>query len=383
LVSLFADLASEMLYPVMPLFLDGIGMSAAGIGLLEGTAALVAGFGKVWFGSLSDVLQRRNIFIRLGYGLSAISKPIMGLFPAIWPVFFARLSDRVGKGMRGGARDAVLSSEAAPENRGKVFGFHRSMDTIGAVLGAGVALVWIALRPGDYQSLFLIAFVPGLISIVFTLLLPPDKPSPPKAKKRPFQGIFQFWKEAPNGYKRILVAGLGFALLNSSDILLLLRVGDSGMEPVTIVGFYIFYNIIYVLASYPFGGLADKIGFKKVYLLSILIYGGCYLGMAFATSWWSYVLIFGFYGCFAATNEGIVTAWLTHWIPKDKKGTGLGLFSFFETFAKFIASPMLGILWIVLSAEWAFGIAGGLTLILAMVFIFLLPRGLPVDKPAG
>lgn len=373
LVSLFADFASEMLYPVMPAFLDGIGMSAAGIGFLEGAAALVAGFGKAWFGSLSDQLQRRNFFIRMGYGLSALAKPMMGLIPMVVPVFLARLADRVGKGMRGGARDAVLAAEAAPEHRGKVFGFHRSMDTVGAVLGAVMALIWLEQRPDDYAALFLVAAIPGLISIGFTLFLPKEQPQPQKSPKRPFKGIFQFWAQSTPGYRRLLAAGIAFALLNSSDILLLLKAGDAGLKPTTVVALYIFYNVVYVLASFPFGGIADRVGFKSVYLLSIALYGGCYLGMGLATDTWMYWLIFGIYGCFAATNEGIVTAWLTRFIPPERKGTGLGLFAFLETFAKFVASPALGLLWLATSPEWAFAGVGIATLLLVVGLAVLLP----------
>ncbi|MFM2376786.1 MAG: hypothetical protein RLZZ165_1883, partial [Bacteroidota bacterium] len=373
LVSLFADLASEMLHPVMPLFLAGIGMNAAGIGFLEGAAALLAGFGKAWFGSLSDQLQRRNLFIRLGYGLSAFAKPVMGLFPALWPVFTARLADRIGKGMRGGARDAVLAGEAAPENRGKVFGFHRSMDTFGALLGAGFAWLWLYHRPGEYAALFLVAFLPGLLSIGLTLFLPREGKRPPQARKIPYQGIFPFWKTAPSPYKLLLVGGLAFAFLNSSDLLLLLRAGDAGRSPTSVLELYLLYNLVYALASFPLGGLADRIGFKPVYLGAVLLHGICYFWIGTADAPWAHWFIFALYGCFAAANEGIVTAWLTHFIPRDRKATGLGLYAFFETFAKFVASPLLGLLWVWTDSASAFQAIGIAAAVLALGLAVLLP----------
>jgi MFS family permease len=375
MVSLFADLASEMLYPIMPLFLEDIGMTAAGIGLLEGMASLVAGFGKAWFGSLSDRLGRRNVFVRLGYGLSALAKPVMGLFPMVGPVFVARLADRVGKGMRGGARDALLAEECSADNRGKVFGFHRSMDTIGAVLGAGLALLWLHYRPGELGALFLVAAGPGLLSVLIAMLLPKElSANPSKEPKRPFKGIFQFWNQAHPHYKRLLGAAMAFAILNSSDILLLLKAGESGLDAETVVGLYLFYNVIYVLASFPLGGLADKIGFKPVYVASIVIYGGCYVAIGLANAAWMYWVIFGIYGCFTAANEGIATAWLTKVIPKEAKATGIGLYSFLENFAKFVASPLLGLLWLSFTGVIAFQIVGYLALGLGIVFIFLLPN---------
>ncbi len=376
LVSLFADLASEMLYPIMPLFLNEIGMTAAGIGLLEGLASLVAGFGKAWFGSLSDRLGRRNIFVRLGYGLSAVAKPLMGIFPTIGPVFLARLADRVGKGMRGSARDALLSQECTPDNRGKVFGFHRSMDTLGAVFGAGLALAWLHFKPETpLAALFLVAAGPGFLSVALAMLLPKEaEPAPSKDPKRPFRGIFQFLKQASPEYKRLLGAAVAFAILNSSDILLLLKAGDAGLGTQTVVGLYLFYNIIYVLASFPLGGLADKIGFKPVYAASIVIYGFCYLGIGFANETWMYWALFGLYGCFTAANEGIATAWLTNVIPKASKATGLGMYSFLENFAKFVASPLLGLLWLAFTGNVAFQIVGLAAVSLGIAFVFILPR---------
>lgn len=372
-ISLFADLASEMLYPVLPAFLDGIGMTAAGIGLLEGAAALVAGFGKAWFGSLSDQLQRRNLFVLLGYGLSAVAKPVMGLLPTLGPVFAARLSDRVGKGMRGGARDALLTAEAPPEHRGKVFGFHRSMDTVGAVLGAAVALAWILAWPTQLDDLFLVAAIPGLLSILFALLLPREPVIPSKGIK-PFKGIFRFWGASSQDYRRILLGGVLFALLNSSDILLLLKAGESGLSLEAVIGLYLIYNVVYVLASYPLGGLADKIGFKPVYIASVLVYGVSYLAMGWASGWWEHAAVFAVYGCFTAANEGVTKAWLSLHCGKEQKATAIGLFDFSETLAKFVASPLLGLIWVAVSPAWAFGGVGVAALLLAVALIAVLPR---------
>lgn len=170
-VSLFTDVASEMLYPVMPIYLKTIGFSIVLIGVLEGFAEATAGLSKGYFGNLSDNTGKRLPFVQIGYLFSAVSKPMMALFTYPLWVFLARTIDRLGKGVRTGARDALLSDEATPETKGRVFGFHRSMDTLGAVLGPLLALVYLTYRPNDYKTLFYIAFFPGVISIAFTFLI--------------------------------------------------------------------------------------------------------------------------------------------------------------------------------------------------------------------
>ncbi len=171
LVSLFTDMASEMLYPIMPVYLKSIGFSIVFIGILEGVAEAVAGLSKGYFGHKSDTMGRRLPFVQIGYGLSALSKPMMAAFAYPLWVFFARTTDRLGKGIRTGARDALLSDEATPATKGRVFGFHRSLDTLGAVIGPLMALLFLQMHPGAYRTLFLIAFLPGALAIVCTWLV--------------------------------------------------------------------------------------------------------------------------------------------------------------------------------------------------------------------
>ena len=373
-VSLFADIASEMLYPVLPAFLDGIGFGAMGIGMLEGVAVLISGFGNVWFGSLSDQLDRRYIFIRSGYFLSAIGKPLMGLLPFVGPVFLARSVDRLGKGMRGAARDAVLVSEAAPEDRGKVFGFHRGMDTLGAVIGPVLALIFLHYYPEDLATILILSIFPGLLSVAITLFLPKEPLSKPKPDRiRPFKGIFQFWKAASPEYRRLLFGFLAFSLLNSSDLLLLLRAGDLGVPVPNVVQAYILFNIVYALMSFPLGGIGDKIGFKAVYLAGLVVFGAVYAGMAFATTEWEIYLLFALYGCFSAAHDGIAKSWLSLFISPESRATGLGLYKFSYNSVRFLASPLLGLLWLLMGGGNAFLTVGIATLACILPFIFLLP----------
>jgi sugar phosphate permease len=234
IVSFFTDVASEMLYPVMPIFLESIGFSAMLIGVLEGVAEATAGFSKGYFGKLSDLKGKRVPFVQLGYALSAISRPLMVVFTfPIW-IFLVRTLDRLGKGIRTGARDAILSDESTSENKGKVFGFHRSLDTLGAVAGPGIALLFLYYYPEKYQTLFIIAFIPGLIAVLASMLIK-EKIKEKKAdqKKPGFFSFLKYWKESPSNYRRLLVGLLVFTLVNSSDMFLLLKAKESGLSDTT------------------------------------------------------------------------------------------------------------------------------------------------------
>lgn len=373
-VSLFADISSEMLYPIMPGFLSDIGMTALGIGLLEGFVAFLAGFGKVWFGSLSDMLDRRMVFVRGGYLLSTLAKPLMGLFPSVGPVVAARGVDRMGKGLRSASRDAVLYVESRPEDRGKVFGFHRTMDSIGAVIGPIIALIYLQAYPGDYITLFLLAFLPGILGVLLTLLIREPKPEPRKVElwaslKRPWA----FWREASPTYKRMIGGFMLFALLNSSDFFLLLRADEAGMAFPDLLGAYLVYNIVYALSSWPLGGLGDRIGFRPVYLFSVLVFATCYFALGMVNdAFWLYV-IFGLYGLFTAAHAGIAKSWLTLHIPPDQKATGIGLYEFLHTAFHLLASPLIGLIWVITTGETAFILIGALAFFTFLLLLFLLP----------
>lgn len=375
LVSLFADISSEMLYPVMPAFLDSIGFGKSGIGLLEGLVALIAGFGKLYFGSWSDLLNRRVIFIRSGYFLSALAKPLMGLFPFVAPVAGARSLDRLGKGMRGSARDALLVAESAPEDRGKVFGFHRGMDTLGAVFGPLLALLYLYFYPGEYLNLFLIAFVPGMIGVALTLLLPADREKAPwRSGKKVFAGIFGFWKEASPQYRRLLAGFVLFSFLNSTDFFLLLRAGELSMGAETVIAAFIVYNLVYALAAFPIGALGDRLGFKPMFLGSVLVFALCYFLMGMKLDEWMIWGVLALYGIFQAAHDGIAKSWLSLHIPKEKRATGMGLFLFLNTIALLLANLGAGLLWDLTNGETTFTIIGVGALLIFFVLLVLWRR---------
>jgi MFS family permease len=366
LVSLFTDVASEMLYPVIPVYLKSIGFSVLLIGILEGLAEAVSGLSKGYFGNLSDRLKRRLPFVRYGYALSAVSKPMMALFTYPWWVFIARTADRLGKGIRTGARDAMLSDEATPGIKGQVFGFHRSLDTLGAVLGPICALVFLFFWPEKYRVLFFIAFLPGIIAIIVTLLLKEKQEGIIVSSKISFFDFIVYWKRSPVLYRKLVAGLLLFALFNSSDMFLLIRLKESGLNDTFLIGMYIFYNLIYALFSYPVGILADRIGLKRIFIIGLLMFAAVYLGMGFNTSLSGFIMLFFFYGIYAAATEGISRAWITNLAEKKDTATAIGTYTAFQSICTMIASMLAGYIWYRYGAVATFTLSAIFTILAAI-----------------
>lgn len=371
-ISLFTDMASEMLYPILPIYLKSIGFSVVLIGVLEGVAEAAAGLSKGYFGKLSDVSGKRVPFVQVGYALSAISKPMMAIF--IYPlwIFFARTIDRLGKGIRTGARDAILSDETTPENKGKVFGFHRSMDTMGAVLGPAFALLYLYYFPSDYKTLFFIAFIPGLLAILASFALKTKRQSAPKAKVvTPFFSFLKYWKTSPSAYRRVVTGLLVFALFNSSDVFLLLKVKEAGLDDTSVIGVYISYNLVYAIFAFPVGIIADKIGLKKIFIIGLSLFMVVYFGMSFNASLYVYIGLFFLYGIYAAATEGISKAWISNITDKKDTATAIGTYSGLQSLCAMLASSLTGFVWFQFGSTVAFVTTAVVTLMVVVYFLFL------------
>lgn len=371
IVSLFTDMASEMLYPVMPAYLRSIGFSVLLIGILEGFVEMVAGLGKGYFGKLSDVRKRRLPFIRGGYGLSALSKPLLAVsaFPP-W-VFFARTLDRLGKGLRTAPRDAMLSGQTTAQYKARVFGFHRGMDTLGAVLGPAMALLFLALRPADYRMLFLIAFLPGMAAVYVTFRLREKRePFVPHEKVR-FFAFTGYVRTAPAAYRKLLAGLILFALVNSSDVLLLLRMKTSGLSDTAVIGVYIIYNLAYAVFALPAGAIADRFGIRNVFIGGLLVFAMVYGGFALTDSFGIFIGLFLLYGIYAACTEGIAKAWITNLVPKDEAATATGTFAAFSSLAALPASTLTALIWDTANAEIAFGVSAIVAVLLTFYFLRL------------
>ena len=367
IVSLFTDIASEMLYPVLPIYLKTIGFSILFIGILEGIAEATAGLSKGYFGKLSDVTGKRVPFVRLGYALSAVSKPMLVMLAHPLWVFFSRTLDRFGKGLRTGARDALLSDEATPETKGKVFGFHRSMDTLGAVIGPLLALIYLYFYPQDYVTLFYLAFIPGIITILFAFFLKDKQRTIEKSQgKTSFLSFIKYWKQSPKIYRKIVVGLLLFTLFNSSDVFLLLKAKQAGLDDAKVIGTYIFYNLIYAIFSFPLGIIADKFGLKRILILGLLIYSAVYFGFALNNNLYVFYGLFFLYGIYAAATEGISKAWLSNVTDKKDTATAIGSFSAFQSICTMLSSTIAGILWYKFGSATTFFATGSVALIVSL-----------------
>ncbi|WP_421797892.1 MFS transporter [Haliscomenobacter sp.] len=374
LISLFTDTASEMLYPIMPIYLKSIGFSIVLIGILEGVAEATAGLSKGYFGQLSDQMGRRVPFVQIGYALSALSKPMMAFFiHPIW-IFFTRTIDRFGKGIRTGARDALLSDEATPDTKGKVFGFHRSMDTFGAVLGPLLALLYLYFYPEDYLTLFYIAFIPGVLAVAASFFLQEKKLLLGKKNTSiPFLAFLGYWKKSPVDYRKLVLGLLAFTLFNSSDVFLLLKAKASGLNDTWIIGLYIFYNLIYALAAFPLGILADKIGLKKMFSIGLLLFAIVYLGMATTCNAYALAACFLLYGLYAAATEGVSKAWISNISAKGDTATAIGIYSAFQSICTMLASSLAGLIWWQFGAAATLALSGAMALVIAGYFILAIP----------
>jgi len=375
LVSMFADIASEMLYPIIPVYLQNIGFSIFLIGVLEGLAEATAGLSKGYFGNWSDRIGKRMPFVRVGYFLSALSKPMMAVFVyPIW-IFFSRTIDRLGKGFRTAPRDALLSGEATLKTKGQVFSFHRGWDTLGAVFGPALALLFLYFYPGQLRWLFYIAFVPGIISVGITYFRK-EKPLPTKKQKSSpgFFSFFKYWKIASPTYKRLIVGLITFSLFNSSDMVLLLKVNEATGSENNVLMVYIFYNLVYALAAFPLGLLADRIGIKKIFLFGLILFSGIYFGMAEAGNNTLFYVLFGIYGIYMAATEGISKAWVAGLVKNEEVGTAMGLFVALQSIALMVASAFAGLLWTFYGASATFLLTAIMSILVFLFMLFFVPK---------
>ena len=347
-VSFFQDAASEMLYPVIPLFLTGVlGAPVAAVGLIEGVGEATASAMKIVSGRLAD-LRRRRPLIAAGYGLSSIAKPLMGLAQA-WPfVLFARFVDRAGKGLRTSPRDALIAEETTPALRGRAFGFHRAADTAGAVCGPLIGIGLYELFDHNIRPLFFVAFVPAIVSVGLigfvherTRPAPRAEPAPGRDGARATPHLTPY----PRRFRRVLVFLTLFGIVNFSDALLILRAKALGLGFVAVVLAYVLYNLTYAGLSYPAGHVSDRVPRYLVFATGLAIFAIAYLGLGIVTtSAWVWPLL-AIYGGFTALTDGVGKAWIADLLPRDREGSGLGLYQGVVGAASLLAGIWAGLAW--------------------------------------
>lgn len=339
LVSFFQDTASEILYPILPFFVTGVlGAPPAVLGLIEGLADGTASAMKAASGRLAD-LRRRRPLVATGYGISALGKVLLALAGA-WPmVLAARFTDRVGKGLRGPPRDAIIADDTTPVNRGKAFGFHRAADTAGAVVGPLIGLALYQAVGQQFGPLLWIAVIPAVLSVALVFLI--------RERPHPNIGIKRAWSldGLPRRYWRLIgIIGL-FALVNFPDTLLLLRAKDLGYDFSGVVALYVLYNLSYAALSYPAGVVSDRLNRRVVFATGLGVFSAAYLGFGLAgTAAWLW-LLFPLYGTYTALTDGVSRAWVADLVPADNRGTALGIQAAVSGVGLLIAGVWAGLAW--------------------------------------
>jgi len=369
-VSYFTDISSEMLMPILPIFFqDVLGINKAFIGLIEGLAESFSSFLKIVSGYLSDKFKKRKMFIILGYAIPAFIKPLY-IFAGSWiHILFLRFVERSGKGFRDPPRDALIASASNKENLGEVFGFQRMMDTLGAVTGVLLLSIILYFLPNTLRALFIIAFIPGLISFVIAV-------TKVKEDKKPTQDGTKISivdvKNLPVSYKIFLVPTFIFAIGNMSYAFFILRAENLGLPVYLIPVIYLLYTIIYAVFALPVGKLSDKIGAIPTLIIGNLFFLlACLLYMAPLPVNFIW-LVFVIYGLFFAFNVGVSKAYITTIVPERMHGTAIGLQNFIMGICAFPASFVVGYLWETVSVEVAFGYSASLAVLSTLVYVFML-----------
>ncbi len=376
LVSFFNDIASEMIYPLVPIFLTSIlGAPVSIVGLIEGIAESIASILKVISGWMSDRLQKRKPFVVSGYSLSAFSKITFSLAYS-WPVvLLARFIDRFGKGTRTSARDALITESSEPAKRGRAFGFHRAMDTMGAVIGPLLAILALRYLNENYRLIFLLSFFPAFIGVILLLFFVQEK----KKELVSSAGLQFKWRDLDPSFKVFLFISFIFALGNSSDAFLILRAKQLGLSVTMVMVLYVLFNFIYAIFSLPAGIISDKIGPKKILLSGFLLFAIIYLLFGMITRNLFLWLLFPFYGIYMALTEGIGKAYISNLVPQEKAGTAFGIYQTTIGVCTFFASWIAGLLWSYVSISAPF-IFGSIMAMSAAIFFYVFGKRQNITK---
>jgi MFS family permease len=381
LTSFFMDISSEMVIPILPLFLAGQGIPKSIIGLIEAVAETTASLLKVFAGWLSDRLRARKWLAVAGYALSTLAKPIF-YFGHVWSIASARWADRVGKGIRTAPRDALVADCTDECQRGLAFGFHRAADTGGAVLGLLIALgtVWFTqqgateLGLSTFQAIVLISLIPASLAVLSLAILAREV-AVTKTRELP---RITFRRLGRRFATFMLIVGI-FDLGNSSDAFLALRANDLGVSTIGVLGMLIVFNLVYALISTPGGALSDRVGRKRVIVGGWLAYAAIYLGFALAKAEWHVWALYAAYGLYYGLAYGTIKAMVADIVPERLRGTAYGTYNAVIGILDFPASVIAGILWENLSVSAPFLFGGAMALMAALLMAFVMP-GKPVNN---
>jgi MFS family permease len=370
LTSLFSDISSEMLYPILPIFLtQNLKASGSIVGIIEGLAQTTQNIVQGFSGWLSDKWQKRKGIAVFGYIISAISKPFMGLAMG-WPlVFGARFMDRFGAGTRSAPRDALIASSAEEKNRGKAFGLEGAGDNLGAFIGPLIAVVLLFMWEINIRSVFYLAIIPGVLSVIMILLV--------KEKKTDFKSKIKIdvsIKQSPSRYRKYLLATALFGIGNSSNAFLILQTKGLGVSFENTILIYASYNLIAALISYPAGHLSDKLGRKYILLISFIIFIITYTGFAFIKNVWLIGGLFCLYGLYQGIFRSVGKAMAADFVPQHLRASGIGWYSTTIGLAGLVASVVAGQLWDKVNHAAVFMYGAAFAVIGVISLIILIPN---------
>jgi MFS family permease len=384
-VSLLNDIASEMSFPLLPLFLTTVlGASATALGAIEGVAESTASLLKLVSGWLSDRMPGRKPLVVAGYGLASLVKPLIGLTRTPAQVMAIRVADRVGKGIRTSPRDALIADSVAPSIRGRAFGFHRAADNLGAVIGPLLAFALLRFAPGiNLRRVFLATAIPAALSVALLVLGVREVSRPgPEERRRAAparsgrQGLLQaaglgarFW--------RLFAVLVVFTLGNSSDAFLLLRATQLGVAPALVPVLWALLNLVKALSNVPGGALSDRLGRRPLLVAGWAIYAAVYLGFGLAAAAWQVWALFAAYGLYFGATEGVEKALVSDFVPAERRGAAFGFYNLAVGIAAFPASLIFGELVDHAGARVAFTFGAGMALLAAVAICFVAPPGLP------
>lgn len=373
-VSLLTDLSSEMIYPLLPVFLTTVlGAGPQALGLIEGLAESAGSLVKVLSGKWSDRARRRKPLVVAGYSLAGAMRPLIGL-AAGWPtVLLLRFADRVGKGLRTSPRDALIADETPPAQRGEAFGLQRSLDHAGAVAGPLVAAALLTFAGFSLRAVFLLAAVPAVA--VVAVLVAWVKEAPRRTVGAP-ANLVGAWRELGRPFHVVLAALLVFTLGNSTDAFLLLRLSESGVSAAGVALLWSAFHVVKMISTYACGRASDRLGRRRMVLAGWSVYAAVYFAFALVGSRTAVIATFLFYGLYYGFAEPVERAWVADLVPPHLRGTAFGLYHGVIGLAALPASLLFGLLWQRFGAPAAFFTGAGLALA-ATVVLALMPRGSP------
>ncbi len=367
IASLFNDVSSEIIYPLLPIFLTGyLGASYAFVGLVEGVAETTSSLLKLYSGYLSDRIGKKKGLTVIGYVISNFSRPLIGLITSPVMVLFLRFTDRVGKGIRTSPRDAIVASVSDEDSRGKAFGFHRAMDNLGAFIGAFIGFILLKIVGLDIKTIFIMVFIPGILSVLAVIfgVKNVDKEIAGNNKKVSLS-LSPFRKD----FKRyLLVVGL-FTLGNSSDAFLLLKAKECGVSDGYIPLLWMTLSLVRTIISVPAGILSDKISRKMVIRIGWIIYAIVYIAFAYSSEAWHIWILFCIYGLYYSLTEGVEKALVADLVSEELRGTAYGMYNFIVGIMALPSSIICGLLWQRFGSPYALGFGATLAVIASILLV--------------